>query len=230
MTCGNGNQAIGWDPARTAADLGAWRIFARQIHHHLSPSRARAEDRGGGGAGSPWRPRETGSPRLRRRQAELHPDCSTMFLILRRSSAPASPHRGARVPAAAPTAGGLSRTCSARPRRVEIGEDHGEIEDGGGRQGQGLQHPELNMRLFHKILEVSCRFLNCDCVASIHVYKLQLKKLELGHAAIPKIIEARMQFSVKCCQLTVCFILQFWNDMATMAASVQFQFWNDIFS
>ena len=87
--------------------------------------------------------------------------------------------------------------------------DHGEIDDGGGRQGQGLQHPELNMRLFHKILEVSCRFLNCDCVASIHVYKLQLKKLELGHAAIPKIIEARMQFSVKCCQLTVCFILQF---------------------
>lgn len=36
---------------------------------------------------------------------------------------------------------------------MEIGEDHGKIEDGGGRQGQGLQHPELNMRLFHKILE-----------------------------------------------------------------------------
>ncbi|XP_039801466.1 uncharacterized protein LOC120665849 [Panicum virgatum] len=64
-----------------------------------------------------------------------------------------TPRRGPRPPAAAPTAGGLSRTCSARPRRVEIGEDHGEIEDGGGRQGQGLQHPELNMRLFHKILE-----------------------------------------------------------------------------
>ena len=91
-----------------------------------------------------------------------------------------------------PTEGPASRMCSARPRRMEIGEDHGKIEDGGGRQGQGLQHPELNMRLFHKILEVSCRFLNCDCVASIHVYKLQLKKLELGHAAIPKIIEARI--------------------------------------
>ena len=32
--------------------IWARRIFARQIHHHLSPSRARAEDRGGG-AGSP---------------------------------------------------------------------------------------------------------------------------------------------------------------------------------